>query len=81
MVTQGAREEHWRAERWAGLAESQPRASASLCSAPKKAAHPAAAAAPLPKQQRSKGWNYPPAPGNDISAPISVLHVPQSGGD
>lgn len=33
MVTQGAREEHWREERWAGLARSQPRASASLCSA------------------------------------------------
>lgn len=33
MVTQGAREEHWREERWAGLAGSQPRASASLCSA------------------------------------------------
>lgn len=83
MVTQGAREEHWREERWAGLAGSQPRASASLCSAllPKRQHQHPATAAPLQKQHCSTGWNHPPATGSDIPAPISMWHVPQSGGD
>lgn len=36
MVTQGAREEHWREERWAGLARSQPRASSPSALLPKR---------------------------------------------
>lgn len=36
MVTQGAREEHWREERWAGLARSQPHASSPSALLPKR---------------------------------------------
>lgn len=43
----------------AGLARSQPHASFSLCSAPRKVAHPSTATC-LPKQQCSTVLNYPP---------------------